>query len=279
MSRGIVLLVALAAFVAAPNIVGAASGSSDHSQGTAGTSGDPTQPQPLSNADKNPRGANNGGNCGAYCSTRNGSPSLNGNGNGKATGKPCAGCVGKADNKNPPGQRPNGSDPNNGYECDGNHGIGRSNPAHTGCVAAATPPATPPQTPPPPPTTPPGTPPGSPPGTPAGTPPGTPPAGGGTPSTPSSATPNGPPSSAGPAGSTRGTRNGSPSSGNAGVEGHQQTAPTPAPASMTQSLPAKRSGRLPFTGDELVVMALAGLALLAAGIWLRRLGLFQDETP
>jgi LPXTG-motif cell wall-anchored protein len=58
---------------------------------------------------------------------------MNGNGGGKATGKPCAGCVGKADNKNPKGQRPNGSDHNNGYECDGNHGIGRGNPAHTGC--------------------------------------------------------------------------------------------------------------------------------------------------
>jgi hypothetical protein len=58
---------------------------------------------------------------------------LNGNGKGKARGKPCAGCVGKADNKNPHGQYPNGSDHNAGYECDRNHGIGRSNPAHTGC--------------------------------------------------------------------------------------------------------------------------------------------------
>ena len=71
---------------------------------------------------------------GAYCSTRHGAPSGNGNGNGKAVGKPCAGCVGKADNKNPHGQRPNGSDHNAGYECDRNHGIGRTNPAHTGCT-------------------------------------------------------------------------------------------------------------------------------------------------
>ena len=106
----------------------------DHStQGNSGTFGDPTQPQPLSNANHNKGGANNGGNCGAYCSTRDGSPSQNGNGNGKATGKPCAGCVGKADNKNPKGQAPNGSDHNNGYECDGNHGIGKGNPAHTAC--------------------------------------------------------------------------------------------------------------------------------------------------
>ena len=93
--------------------------------------------QPLSNADLNPGGANNGGHCGAYCSTRDGSPSLNGNGGGKSTGRPCAGCVGRADNKNPPGQAPDGSDHNKGYECDANHGIGRTNPAHTGCKTSA----------------------------------------------------------------------------------------------------------------------------------------------
>ena len=75
--------------------------------------------------------------CGTYCSTRDGSPSRNGNGDGKATGKPCAGCVGKADNKNPPGQYKDGTDHNNGYECDGNNGIGKTNPAHTGCTARA----------------------------------------------------------------------------------------------------------------------------------------------
>jgi hypothetical protein len=95
--------------------------------------GSSSSPQPLSNADMNKGGANNGGNCGAYCSTRDGSPSLNGNGGGNSTGKPCAGCVGKADNKNPKGQAPNGSDHNNGYECDGNNGIGKGNPAHTAC--------------------------------------------------------------------------------------------------------------------------------------------------
>jgi hypothetical protein len=73
---------------------------------------------------------------GPYCATNVGSPSLNGNGNGKAVGKPAAGTVGKADNKNPQGQMPNGSDRNAGYECDRNHGIGRGNPAHTGCVPA-----------------------------------------------------------------------------------------------------------------------------------------------
>ena len=67
----------------------------------------------------------------------------NGGGNGEAGGKPCAGCVGNADDKNPPGQYPSGpGDHNNGYECDqkgrseneGNNGIGFGNPAHSGCA-------------------------------------------------------------------------------------------------------------------------------------------------
>lgn len=68
---------------------------------------------------------------------------------GEHTGKPCAGCVGNADDKNPPGQVPDGGDANSGYECDGrdrpferqegngNHGIGDENPAHTGCESSA----------------------------------------------------------------------------------------------------------------------------------------------
>ncbi len=70
-----------------------------------------------------------------YDSTCDGSPSENGNGGGNATGKPCAGCVGAADNKNPQGQLPDGSDHNAGYECDRNSGVGKTNPAHTGCDA------------------------------------------------------------------------------------------------------------------------------------------------
>ena len=70
----------------------------------------------------------------AYDSTCDESPSQNGNGDGKASGKPCAGCVGAADNKNPQGQAPDGSDNNKGYECDENKGVGPSNPAHTGCI-------------------------------------------------------------------------------------------------------------------------------------------------
>jgi hypothetical protein len=83
-----------------------------------------------------------------YASTCDGSPSQNGNGGGGANGKPCAGCVGAADNKNPKGQFPDGSDHNNGYECDGNNGIGKGNPAHTSCQVQ---PLIPPPPPPPPP--------------------------------------------------------------------------------------------------------------------------------
>lgn len=98
--------------------------------------GDLTEPQLISTADDNTGGAN--GQCpgGPYCSTRDGSPSATGSGDGKATGEPCAGCVGKADNKNPHGQMPNASDANAGYECDTNHGIAKGNPAHTGCASA-----------------------------------------------------------------------------------------------------------------------------------------------
>lgn len=77
-------------------------------------------------------GANHSG---TYDDTCDGSASGNGNGSGQATGKPCAGCVGKADEKNPHGQEPDATDGNNGYECDGNSGIARTNPAHTGCAS------------------------------------------------------------------------------------------------------------------------------------------------
>jgi hypothetical protein len=96
--------------------------------------------QAPSNADFTGNGANTSG---AYNSTadpmaNNGATDgvVNGtasNGKANATGMPSAGCAGKADNKNPPGQAPDGSDPNAGYECDRNQGVGQSNPAHTGC--------------------------------------------------------------------------------------------------------------------------------------------------
>src|SRR5207248_11113235 len=60
-----------------------------------------------------------------------GAQSANGNGGGQAGGRPCAGCVGNADAKNPHGQYPNANaDGNKGYECDKNHGIAKGNPAH-----------------------------------------------------------------------------------------------------------------------------------------------------
>lgn len=83
----------------------------------------------------NPSATGQGGanQSGPYDSTCDGNPSQNGNGGGGAGGKPCAGCVGNADDKNPPGQQPGGNDPNAGYECDRNAGIGQGNPAHSGC--------------------------------------------------------------------------------------------------------------------------------------------------
>lgn len=83
-------------------------------------------------------GANQGT---TYDNTCPNGPSGNGNGGGDATGKPCAGCVGQADDKNPPGQEPGPQDHNNGYECDGNKGIAKTNPAHTGCVRTTTTPS------------------------------------------------------------------------------------------------------------------------------------------
>ena len=80
-----------------------------------------------------PDGANGG--CGAYCPSGDGAPS----GNGNATNQPAAGTVGRADEKNPHGQEPDESDVNNGYECDGNHGIAQGNPAHSGCAVAPDP--------------------------------------------------------------------------------------------------------------------------------------------
>ena len=113
---------------------------------SAGTSGTCSSAQPLSNADQNNTGANDTSSSNNYASTRNGADSDNGSGNGNATGQPCAGCVGKADNKNPHGQAPNGpTDSNNGYECDGNNGIGQTNPAHTSCTGDGLAPASPTQ--------------------------------------------------------------------------------------------------------------------------------------
>jgi hypothetical protein len=99
---------------------------------------DPAPDQPAADQQATDPGNGANQNCGAYCPSGVGLPSGNGNGDGNATGKPCAGCVGNADDKNPPGQYKDGSDHNNGYECDGNNGIGKTNPAHSGCQATPT---------------------------------------------------------------------------------------------------------------------------------------------
>ena len=73
----------------------------------------------------------------AYCPTSP-QPGDENQGNGNA---PANGSVGNADSKNPPGQAPNGTDSNKGYECDQNKGIGDKggNPAHTGCATTVIP--------------------------------------------------------------------------------------------------------------------------------------------
>src|SRR3954471_11205508 len=69
--------------------------------------------------------------CGNYCALPSPTTSQNQHPDGS---------VGNADNKNPKGQAPNGSDPNKGYECDQNKGIGNGNPAHTvNCPSPAPP--------------------------------------------------------------------------------------------------------------------------------------------
>ena len=95
--------------------------------------GDPSQPHDPENVYENT--------CDSYDDPNN-QGSDNGAGDGQATGKPCEGCVGNADDKDPGGQAGGGAvDHNNGYECDmrgaganqGNNGVGFGNPAHTGC--------------------------------------------------------------------------------------------------------------------------------------------------
>ena len=111
------------------------SGKSSTSQGSGKSKADSGAghgAQPACTNDHEGNFSGNGANDhGSYDSTCDGRPSENGNGSGG--GRPCMGCVGNADNKNPPGQYPDGSDHNNGYECDGNNGVGKGNPAHTDC--------------------------------------------------------------------------------------------------------------------------------------------------
>ena len=125
---------------------GGGSGQTKKDQSAAGKNGQP-DPEPTEDTEQASRGntscENNAGkgSGGEYDSTCDGTVGRNGGGgNGK-----CAGCDGRADNKDPKGQSRN--DHNNGYECDNNGGIAKGNPAHSRCKA---PPEKPDETPPPP---------------------------------------------------------------------------------------------------------------------------------
>ena len=115
------LILTTAAAAAPPNAGGGGSGNAGGGSGGGGGN-------PGGNAGDG--GANGGG---PFDGNENqGAPSNNGNNQGN--GVPCQGCVGNADDKNPPGQGNN--DANRGYECDANRGVGRGNPAHSGCSSA-----------------------------------------------------------------------------------------------------------------------------------------------
>lgn len=135
------------------------SGRTDSTSSSSSSSSSPTASEdPVESAEDCPNEKNrygeftgNGANTsGAYDSTCDGRDAIEGPGNSSdAPGKPCDGCVGNADNKNPRGQFPDGSDANAGYECEadepehghagqfddfkGNKGVGRGNPAHSTC--------------------------------------------------------------------------------------------------------------------------------------------------
>jgi hypothetical protein len=168
-------------------------------------------------------------------------------GNGKSTdnngNRPCAGCVGRADYKNPPGQLPDGSDHNKGYECDGNEGVGKMNPAHSGCAPSA-------------PTVP------------------TPPASSVTPPTPVVTPPaESPPESRPP------EQNAEERGEVQGVEqGPEVPAPPPSPpvpaaipVSAVVTPAAEKLEQLPVTGGQPLFLGLLGLLSLVAGLGLARL--------
>jgi hypothetical protein len=268
--------------VAANGTSTAATGNGSGSTATSGP-GNSSQGCDGSHNSDTGNGANHSG---PYDNTCDGAPSGNGNGNGQATGKPCAGCVGNADDKNPKGQYPNGSDHNAGYECDRNHGIGRTNPAHTGCTQATV-------TPPPDCTT-------NPP--PAGCDHGNgdcktnpPPAGcdhgnsdcttNPPPAGCSQGTPNSPPAQQ----TVLGTSQSGTSPGTTPAETPQQrvlgertaspesvsspSTTSTTPASVTQARPASATakGKLPFTGTDVAAVLFAAALALLSGLGIRRL--------
>ena len=69
---------------------------------------------------------------GPYTPDPSASPTPSGNGQGSTPHD--SGSKGNADGKNPPGQMPGPDDDGDvGYECDGNQGVAKGNPAHTQC--------------------------------------------------------------------------------------------------------------------------------------------------
>lgn len=130
---GIWTLTGVAAAAPAPKADGGAGASASPHDGQSSYT---TDCSPSHRSDSG-HGANTDGSSSPYSSTcpEEHAPG-NGVGEGAAAGTPCAGCVGNADDKNPPGQAPGGSDHNAGSECDRTEGVGKENPAHSGCADA-----------------------------------------------------------------------------------------------------------------------------------------------
>ena len=114
-------------------------GGQGQAQGGNASSGGPGQQAQGQGTQRQSSTSSQGANqSGPYNPSGVGSPSGNGKSTDNNGNRPCAGCVGKADAKNPPGQLPGGQDSNRGYECDDNQGVGKTNPAHSGCSSGST---------------------------------------------------------------------------------------------------------------------------------------------
>lgn len=221
------------------NSQGAGQGQSSGGQGQAqgggqgqaqANSGGEGQAQGQAKGNSEGTGANQSG---PYNPSGVGKQSGNGNSDNNNGKRPCAGCVGKADAKNPPGQLPGGSDRNRGYECDENQGVGKTNPAHSGC----------------------GNNPGGPEGGPSGGPSGGGPSGGPGPQAPAGPGPS--PSQGGVLGET--------------VTSDRATSPegpvsTPARPNEGRARKSPSEKALPFSGSETLSLALLGAIALLGGL-------------
>jgi hypothetical protein len=221
-------------------------------------------------------GAGQGANqSGPYDPNGVGQPSGNGKSEDNSGKRPCAGCVGNADAKNPPGQMPGGSDGNAGYECDRNQGVGKTNPAHSGCGAA---PSAPPEQPPkqPPKQPPGGGPPEQPPG---GGPPEQPPGGGPPEQPPGGGAPEQPAGATQPEVAPQGDRapGKAPEKESSAVLGEREERGAPG-GEAAQEAPEGRAVELeesaghPFTGSLAFVLLGLGVLALAVGVGTRWFG-------